>query len=178
MKRFYIAFYECTPESTHRVAMATFWRTYPHDCKISPAWWGWRRMHALPFHSIYRHEKSCGVRSSWEGGYTPHISTLPLYVLCCVLLLQEVEQKAKTSRPRYSQNISTYAQSIQSAKLSFQSSKLAPPTPNPSVIVAPLPFVSRGETHSLARKGVRGTQLRLRDRHSGTVMFTVISLRA
>ncbi len=28
------------------------------------------------------HVKSCSVRSSWEGRYTPPISPLPLYVLC------------------------------------------------------------------------------------------------
>ncbi len=26
------------PQSTHRVAMATFWRAFHHDGKISPAW--------------------------------------------------------------------------------------------------------------------------------------------
>jgi hypothetical protein len=35
-----------------------------------------------PFHSIYHHEQSCIVLSSWEGRYTPPISPLPLYVLC------------------------------------------------------------------------------------------------
>ncbi len=25
----------------YRVAIATFWRTFHHDGKISPAWWGW-----------------------------------------------------------------------------------------------------------------------------------------
>jgi hypothetical protein len=34
------------------------------------------------FHYIYHHVQSCGVRSSGGGGYTPPISTLPLYVLC------------------------------------------------------------------------------------------------
>ncbi len=35
----------------HRVAIATFWQTFHHDCKISPAWWGeW--VHALPL-SLY-----------------------------------------------------------------------------------------------------------------------------
>ncbi len=34
--------------------------------KFSPAWCGWG-MHAYSFHSIYHHEQSCGVRSSWEG---------------------------------------------------------------------------------------------------------------
>ncbi len=29
------------PQSTHRVPMATFWRTFHHDGKIIPAWWGW-----------------------------------------------------------------------------------------------------------------------------------------
>ncbi len=67
---------------THRVAMATFWRTFHREGKIGPAWWG-GGVHALLFHSIiYHHEQSCGLHSSWEGWYTPHISTLPLYVLC------------------------------------------------------------------------------------------------
>jgi hypothetical protein len=35
-----------------------------------------------PFHYIYHHVQSCGVRSSWERRYTPTISTLRLYVLC------------------------------------------------------------------------------------------------
>ncbi len=35
-----------------------------------------------PFHSIYHHEQSFGVRSCWEGRYTPPISPLPWYVLC------------------------------------------------------------------------------------------------
>ncbi len=37
-----------------------------------------------PFHCIYHHIQSCSVRSSWEGRYTPPISTLPLYLLCGV----------------------------------------------------------------------------------------------
>ena len=28
------------PQSKHRVAMASFWRTFHHDGKISPAWRG------------------------------------------------------------------------------------------------------------------------------------------
>ncbi len=35
-----------------------------------------------PFHSNYHHIQSCSERSSWEGRYTPPISSLPLYVLC------------------------------------------------------------------------------------------------
>jgi hypothetical protein len=65
------------------VAIATFWRTFHHDGKISPAWWGYRCT-PTPFHDIYCTitYKWCGLRSSWEGRYTPPISTLPLYVLC------------------------------------------------------------------------------------------------
>ncbi len=69
------------PQSTHRVAMATFWRTFHREGKISPAWWG-GGCTPSPFHTIYHHEQSCGVGSSWEDRYTPPISTLPLYVLC------------------------------------------------------------------------------------------------
>jgi hypothetical protein len=61
--------------------MAIFWRTFYHDGKISPAWWG-RGCTPSPFHSICHHEQSCAVRSSWEGRYTPPISPLPIYVLC------------------------------------------------------------------------------------------------
>ncbi len=35
----------------------------------------WTRTH---FHAIYHQVQSCGVRASWEGRYTPHISTLLL----------------------------------------------------------------------------------------------------
>ncbi len=35
----------------HRVATATFWRTFHHDGKISPGWWGWE-VHAHPL-SLY-----------------------------------------------------------------------------------------------------------------------------
>jgi hypothetical protein len=38
-----------------------------------------------PFHYIYHHVKSGGVRSSSEGRYAPHISILSLYVLCLVM---------------------------------------------------------------------------------------------
>ncbi len=55
-------FHKLTPQSTHRMAKATFWCTFHHDGKNSPACWGW------------------GAR--WEGRYTPPISPLPLYVLC------------------------------------------------------------------------------------------------
>ncbi len=61
--------------------MATFWRTFHHDGKISPAWWEWW-VHAQPIHYIYRDVQSCGVSSSCEGRNTPPSSTLPIYVLC------------------------------------------------------------------------------------------------
>ncbi len=36
------------PQSTHRVAIADFWRTSHHDGKISPGWWGWGMHGARP----------------------------------------------------------------------------------------------------------------------------------
>ncbi len=110
-----------------------------------------------PFHSIYHHEQSYGVRSSWEGGYTPHISTLPLYVLWGVLLLQEVEKKAKTSpsRPRYSQNISICTEYTECQAF--------------------FPVVRIGSPHPLTRQwllllpplGPRGSHTRLREKGWG-----------
>ncbi len=71
-----------TTQRTHRgVAMSTFWRTFHHDGKISPAWWGWGCTPS-PFHTIYHHELIYGVRSRWEGRYISPISPLSLYVLC------------------------------------------------------------------------------------------------
>jgi len=58
--------------------MTSFLRTVHHDGEFSPAWWGWNG--ARPsFHSIYHHEQSCGVRSSWEGRYTPHFTSTQFY---------------------------------------------------------------------------------------------------
>jgi hypothetical protein len=43
-------------QSKHRKAMTTFWRTFHHDGKISPAWRGWRfARHVHPFHYIFYH---------------------------------------------------------------------------------------------------------------------------
>ncbi len=73
--------------------MATFWRTYYHEGKNSPAWCGWGGgMHAQPF-SLYLPSctgtvQSCGALYGMLQlrrqihNYTPPISTLPLYVLC------------------------------------------------------------------------------------------------
>ncbi len=70
------------PQSTHRVAIADFWRTFHHDGKISPGWWGWG-VHAHPLSAYwYHHVQSCSVRSCWVGRYTHPVSSLPIYVLC------------------------------------------------------------------------------------------------
>ncbi len=65
------------PQSTHRVATATLLRAFHHD----GTWWGWG-LTPTPFRYIYHRVQSRGVRSIWEGRYTPPISTLPLCVLC------------------------------------------------------------------------------------------------
>ncbi len=62
--------------------LVTLWRTFHHDGKISPAWWGWGAHARPPFHYIYLHVQSSNVRSSREGRYTSPIFTLPLYILC------------------------------------------------------------------------------------------------
>ncbi len=48
-----------------------------------------------PFHSIYHHEKSCGVRFSWEGRYTLYFSSTPI----CTLLARMATHK-KTEKER------------------------------------------------------------------------------
>ncbi len=43
------------PQSTQRVATAAFWRTFHHDGKISPGWWGWGVLaHPLPLYQPSR----------------------------------------------------------------------------------------------------------------------------
>ena len=64
----------------HRVAMATFWRTFHHDGKINPAWWGWG-VHARPFHSTIT-SKVMVYAPAERADTLPYISPLPLYVLC------------------------------------------------------------------------------------------------
>ncbi len=58
-----------------------FWRTFHNDGNFSPAWWEWG---CTPSPLSLYHEQSCGVRSSWEGRYTPPISALPFSPLCLV----------------------------------------------------------------------------------------------
>ncbi len=41
---------------------------------------GGARRRPTPFHSSYHHVQSCSLRSSWEGSYTPPISSLPPYL--------------------------------------------------------------------------------------------------
>ncbi len=57
----------------HRVATVTFFRTFHHDRKIIPGWWGGggARCTPTPCHSIYHQVQSCGLRSSWKGRYIP-----------------------------------------------------------------------------------------------------------
>jgi hypothetical protein len=64
----------CFCHRVQRVAITTFWRTFHHDGKISPAWWGWG-VHVLPLSYIYHHKESCSERSNWEA------DTLPLFLL-------------------------------------------------------------------------------------------------
>jgi hypothetical protein len=33
-----LSYAQCRPQKTNRVAIATFWRTFHYDGKISPAW--------------------------------------------------------------------------------------------------------------------------------------------
>ncbi len=64
------------PQSTHRVAIADFWRISYPDGKISPGWCG-GGVHAHSLSAYYRHVQSYSIRSCWEGRYTPSISSLP-----------------------------------------------------------------------------------------------------
>jgi hypothetical protein len=70
---------KCLPQSKHRVAIAILWRTFQEDGKISPALYT-----TSPFHSIYDHKQSCGVRPSLEGRYTTYFSSATTCTLWCL----------------------------------------------------------------------------------------------
>ncbi len=75
------ALIEVWPQSTHRVAMATFCRTLPYDGKIIQGKWGWE-VHALPFHSNYTITSKVVVYSQAETE-----DTLPIFLLVSQLWL-------------------------------------------------------------------------------------------
>jgi hypothetical protein len=69
-----------TEYTVHRVSMATFWCTFHHDGKISPAWWGWS-VHA-PF-SLYlpsRVKFWCTLQLRWQI-HCPCFSSTPICTL-------------------------------------------------------------------------------------------------
>jgi hypothetical protein len=66
----------------HIVAMATFWRTFHQDGKISPGWWSWGGSHPPPFTHLPSRTKVVVYAFSWADRYTPLIYTLHLCVLC------------------------------------------------------------------------------------------------
>ncbi len=78
-----------------------------------PSWWKYQpslvRLGAqctpTPFHSIYHHVQSCGVRSSWEGRYTPPIYILHMYSAAS----SNLNLNAHSSQRRTSKNYSRYS---------------------------------------------------------------------
>ncbi len=65
--------------------MATFWRTFHHEGKISPAWRGWE-MHAQPL-SLYlppRAKLWCTLQLRGQI-HSPYFSSTPIYILWCTL---------------------------------------------------------------------------------------------
>ncbi len=62
--------------------MTTFWRTFHHDGKISPAWCGWGCT-PTPIHYIYHHVQNCSVRTLQLRAQKndPYFYST-LYVLC------------------------------------------------------------------------------------------------
>jgi hypothetical protein len=83
----------CVPKNLQNL---NFWEE--QNYRVHPEWqWPLSGVHSIrmvnlaqpcegggctpyPFHSIYHHEQSCGLLSSWEGRYIPPISPLLLYV--------------------------------------------------------------------------------------------------
>ena len=67
----------------YRVATAAFWRTFHHEAKISPGWWGWGvHAHPLSLHLPSPVKLKCTLQLS---GQTHYVSSL---VKICTLWSQ------------------------------------------------------------------------------------------
>ncbi len=87
------------------MANATLWRTFHHDGKISPAWWGVGGGGARPpaFNlQIYDQIQSCGVCYIWEGRYTPN---LVMYSVLSTEAVDNVNCSSQLSSPLPHQQI-------------------------------------------------------------------------
>jgi hypothetical protein len=83
-------------QSAHRVAMATFWRTFNPNGKISPACWSWGLPRPSPFTlSIQSTSKVVVYAQSERANTPPSISPLPLRVLCGSIPRSHVQLKGQ-----------------------------------------------------------------------------------
>ncbi len=65
------------PQSTHRVAVTGFWRTFHHDGKISPGWWGCGvNAHPISLYSPSRTKLQCMLQLRGQVHSPYFISTL------------------------------------------------------------------------------------------------------
>ena len=74
-------------QSTHRLAIAEFWRTSHHNGKISPGWYGWG-VHAHPLSAYYVPSLKVAVNApaEWED-------TLTLFHLCTLCVNTQQHSK-------------------------------------------------------------------------------------
>jgi hypothetical protein len=64
------------PHRVHRVATAAFWRTFSHEGKISPGWWGWGvHAHPLSLHLPSPVKLQCMLQLSGQIHWPCFIST-------------------------------------------------------------------------------------------------------
>jgi hypothetical protein len=72
------------PQSTHRVEIATFWRTFHHDGKLAQPGEGAWGFTPTPFHYIYHHVYTVVVLyvSAERAGTFPYFNSTPTCTLC------------------------------------------------------------------------------------------------
>ncbi len=76
------------PQSTHRVATADFWRTYYHDGKICPGWWGWGvHSHSLSLYLPSRTKLQCKFQLRGQIN-SPYFISTHIWTLWRVLTLR------------------------------------------------------------------------------------------
>jgi len=72
---------KCLNHRVHRVAMSTCWRTFQHDGKISPAWWGWGYT-PTPFHLYVPSRTKVWCTLQLRGPiHSPYFYSTPVYTL-------------------------------------------------------------------------------------------------
>jgi hypothetical protein len=87
--------------SAHRVATAALWRTFSHEGKISPGWWGWgEHAHPLSLHLPSPVKLQCTLQLSGQTHLPCFISSKNMYSVGTIFSLYRMPSIQYTC-PKY-----------------------------------------------------------------------------